>query len=132
LDLATFESTVGSPNDFVTVKAITGCTSDSVPGVPGVGPVTAWKWVRGEFISAARTAAIKASTEIIDRNIKLIKLPMQGTPSFALKIPQYNLEAIATIKELHEAVNLKEWRAFLGGRLSMEQMQRERMRARHG
>lgn len=127
-DYESFLATVGHPNDFVTVKAITGCTSDSVPGVPGVGPITAWKWVRGEPISTARTAAIRASMEIIDRNIKLVRLPMEGTPSFNLRIPQYNLKALTTIKDLNEAADLKEWEAFLRGRLSMEQMQKKRMR----
>lgn len=37
------------PIEFAKVKALAGCKSDNVPGIPGVGEKTALKWLRGEL-----------------------------------------------------------------------------------
>lgn len=129
-NLEQFTKEVGSPKQFAMVKAIAGCSSDSVPGVPGVGPVTAWKWLRGEAISDARRKAIESSPQLIDRNMRLVKLPLDGTPEFNLKVPCYKYEALEIIRGLDHEADLSEWSVFLRGRLSLSEMQSRGIRTR--
>ena len=71
------------PHEWVRVKQIAGCTSDSVPGVPGVGEKTAIKYIRGELASKLKTfKAIESEEgkEAIARNFWLVKLPLPTTP----------------------------------------------------
>ena len=74
------------PTEWVLVKAIAGDTSDSIPGVKGVGISRAIKYLKGEMKeSSAFYKRIKESTDLIERNIRLVKLPFEGTPSLTLK-----------------------------------------------
>lgn len=58
------------------VKAIAGCSSDCIPGVPGVGEKTAIKYLRGQLDSKTKKYQdISKSRDIIDRNQRLVGLP---------------------------------------------------------
>jgi DNA polymerase I len=71
-----------TPKEWVDVKAIAGCSSDGIPGIPGVGEVTACKYLNRKLAYHLKTyRAIKESTELIDRNKRLVRLPFEGTPS---------------------------------------------------
>ncbi len=75
------------PEEWVEVKALAGCSSDSIPGVPRVGNKVAAQYVTGHLPS--HTLAWKSITnpmyqELISRNRKLVKLPLEGCNSFEL------------------------------------------------
>ncbi len=68
------------------VKAIGGCKSDEVPGIPGVGEKTAIKYING--VLGTHTKAykdIKNGTDIINRNRELVKLPLGKEVIFTIK-----------------------------------------------
>lgn len=83
-DATTIKSFIGEkgvePKQWVDVKAIAGCSSDNIPGVVGVGEITAIRYLRGELKDHSKAyKAIKENTELIERNRQLIKLPIKGT-----------------------------------------------------
>lgn len=74
-----------APTDWAKVKAIAGCNTDDVPGVDGVGEVTAAKYLRGDF--RARTPTVQKieawmADEQYRTNLKLVTLPYPGTRDF--------------------------------------------------
>ena len=83
-DSNTFEEAKGIPPEFwAEVKAITGCSTDDVPGVAGVGAKGAVDWIIGNLNPTSKKAqAIKAATALIEFNKQLVKLPWPGTPDF--------------------------------------------------
>ena len=70
-----------APTSWGTVKAVAGCKSDDVPGVKGVGEVTAAKWV-GTTLKRRSQAykKIQEAAELINTNMKLTNLPFEGCP----------------------------------------------------
>jgi len=82
------DSLAPSPRTFLLWRAIEGDTSDSIPGVPGVGPVTVRKlygnsrWDGGsikDYITTAKLAGkrgdtLRSSIDLIKRNIGLMEL----------------------------------------------------------
>lgn len=74
------------PERWHCVKALAGCVSDDVPGVEGVGIATAIKYLTGTLSPSWETAKrIEASKDVFNLNLKLVKLPLPGVRSFALK-----------------------------------------------
>lgn len=70
------------PSKWAWVKATAGCTSDNVKGIYRIGESTALKYLRGELKDTAKTkAAIEESGDLIRKNMKLVKLPLEGTNS---------------------------------------------------
>jgi len=67
------------PKQWVMVKAIGGCSSDTVPGIPGVGEKTAIKYLKGELKPASKAfQSIEAGKDVIARNLKVVSLPLAG------------------------------------------------------
>lgn len=74
------------PKQWRDVKAYAGCSTDDVPGVPGVGEATAAKWLRGELNDTTKTAQkLDAAGELYLRNIQVVRLPFPGTPLFNIE-----------------------------------------------
>jgi 5'-3' exonuclease len=75
------------PKDWAKLKAIAGCSSDNVKGIPGVGEKTAIKYLTGQLDeSHAKYKAIKRGwKKIVLRNKRLVLLPFEGTPVPKLK-----------------------------------------------
>jgi DNA polymerase-1 len=63
-----------SPSLWHYVKAIAGCVSDNVKGVSGVGVKTAIRYLNGQ-LRGIKKDKIEESKEIVNRNLKLVKLP---------------------------------------------------------
>jgi DNA polymerase-1 len=86
-DIEAFRKQWGiEPERWPDVKALAGCSTDDVPGVSGVGEITAAKWLRGMLGAHTETARkLAAATELYRTNIKLVRLPFTGTPVFDLK-----------------------------------------------
>jgi DNA polymerase-1 len=73
------------PNDWKKVKAVAGCKTDEVPGIPGIGEKTIIKYLRNELPPHHKTyqkIKDKQYFDLITRNKKLVILPFEGTPSF--------------------------------------------------
>lgn len=69
------------PRQWAVVKAIAGCATDGVPGIHGIGEVTALKWIRGELAEDSRQhKMIIDGGHIVRRNRRLVELPYLGTP----------------------------------------------------
>ena len=70
------------PARWADVKALAGCSTDDVPGVRGVGELTAARYLRGELGSHLKTAQrIRAARHLYQRNIQIVRLPFAGTPT---------------------------------------------------
>lgn len=68
-----------STKQWAMIKAIAGCDGDGVTGVRGVGEVTAAKYLNGKLSDTTQAVdAIKRSKDIIERNLKLVTLPLDG------------------------------------------------------
>lgn len=73
------------PSLWAGVKAIAGCTSDNVPGVRGVGEVTAVKWFQSKLKhESAAYKKISDNLDVYNRNIKLVRLPFEGVDQFEI------------------------------------------------
>lgn len=95
-----------TPDDFKTlkgvdpahwgmVKAIGGCSSDNVKGIPGIGEVTAVKYLTNKLPEKHKTYQRIVSAEgrkVIKRNKGLVVLPHAKTEPVVLKDPQYDLD----------------------------------------
>lgn len=72
------------PWQWAIVKAMAGCNTDNVPGIPGIGEVTALKFLRGELKKDSKAYQMIKSPEagrIVERNRKLVELPFEASPS---------------------------------------------------
>ena len=68
------------PIQWVQVKALAGCTSDAIPGIPGVGEVTAGKFLRGLLKPASKAyQSIERFQSVWQNNLPLVRLPFEGT-----------------------------------------------------
>lgn len=65
-----------TPAQWVKVKAIAGCTSDNIPGVPGVGEKTAARYILKTLSATSKGyASITAQLEECKARVPLVKLP---------------------------------------------------------
>src|SRR6185436_3339106 len=77
LDAGGFEIRYGiNPQQWARLKAIAGCSSDEIPGVPGVGEKTAAKFLQGN--GGPRSVGIAFEAKLINRNLQLTTLPFPG------------------------------------------------------
>lgn len=115
------------PNEYVSVLAMMGCSSDGVPGIPGVGEVTAFRYVSGYLegdtkIPEKRRHSIesKEGASIIKRNRGLVQLPFEGCPDITLTtLPVYNRKQALQYP--------KAFSGFFNGRFSLESVQKRRL-----
>ena len=77
----TLRKTYGvSPEDWISVKALAGCDTDDVPGVPGVGEGRAVQYLTGKMNRrGALGKRIEKSETQIQLNRTLVRLPFPGT-----------------------------------------------------
>ena len=71
------------PKHWIDVKSLAGCKSDRVPGIAGVGEITALKYIRQELPHNHKThqrIQTPHSIEVIKRNRLLVELPFPNTP----------------------------------------------------
>ena len=76
-----------SPRKWKHVKAIAGCSSDSIPGIERVGEKTAIKYLRRELKETSKAYQSIGSDEnnVLGRNIQIVALPFPGTMDVCLK-----------------------------------------------
>jgi len=69
-----------TPDKWIEVKKIAGCSSDNVPGITGVGEKTAIKYLNNELKKTSKKYKdIKENKELIEFNDQLVNLPFEGT-----------------------------------------------------
>lgn len=93
------------PISWRDVKAIAGCTSDNVPGVEGVGEITAAKYLTGKLTGKKAQAIIDFRNSLLyNRNANLVYLPYTGTPFYKLQEDKLDVKAW---KELMRDLGIK-------------------------
>ena len=110
------------PKMWKRVKSYGGCSTDEVPGVPGVAEKTAIKYIRGELPSHYKTfKAIesKIGRKLINRNKSLVILPFRGTPEYRIKedsISKIKLQGVAREFGFNAILNdLERWTRIFKG-----------------
>lgn len=73
-----FDNKKVTQSQWAEVKALAGCQSDAVPGISGVGEVTAIKYVRGEKIGEKVKSKIHCSQKTLELTRRLVRLPFGG------------------------------------------------------
>ncbi len=89
------------PYRWIDVKAIAGCSSDNIKGIPGVGEKTAIKYLTGNLPNTHKTYQRIESAQgqrVIQRNLKLVELPFEGIHEFSLKKDCMSKEGWTKIK----------------------------------
>jgi 5'-3' exonuclease len=83
------------PALWSSVKAIAGCGADNVPGLRGIGEVTAAKYYRGKLKpeSAAFRKITGEGIDVYNRNIKIVRLPFAGTEVFRMRPDEVSRES---------------------------------------
>lgn len=69
------------PEEWAMVKAMAGCSTDNVKGIPNVGETRAIKHLTGKY---EYRCTGREAEKIIQRNLRLVKLPMKGTKKIVL------------------------------------------------
>jgi DNA polymerase I len=72
---------------WASVKSISGCSGDGVPGVDGVGDTTAIKYLKGKLKSTTKSFKDIQSylgSDKYEINSRLVTLPFVGTPHFKI------------------------------------------------
>lgn len=81
------------PFQWAQVKAISGCDTDDVEGVEGVGEKTAAKWILGKLKPESKKCiAIEANLGVMKKNKELVTLPFKGLPPFNILPDEYDTE----------------------------------------
>ena len=78
-----------TPDEWIRVKCIAGCNSDSVPGIKGVGIKTAIRYLKGILGQKTQARANIESVEgqkRIQDNLPLIELPLEGVKDFPVHL----------------------------------------------
>jgi 5'-3' exonuclease len=75
-----------TPDRWVQVKALAGCSTDCVPGINGVAEKTAIQFLKGEMNSGKIKDRIEEWIETPQYliNLDLVRVPYPGTPDFIL------------------------------------------------
>jgi DNA polymerase-1 len=76
------------PDRWPGVKALAGCSTDGIPGVPGVGEKTAAKWQAGKVKPGTKAydrLVTKDAAKLYRFNLPLVKLPWPGLCNFKLR-----------------------------------------------
>lgn len=98
-----------SPKQWKLVKAIGGCTSDNVIGVPGVGEKTAIKYVTGTLDTKIKKyKLIEDNKKLIEKSKKLTSLPFNGN----IDLPRLKNDKI-TLSKFKQAFTKYELKFFL-------------------
>lgn len=81
-----------APQLWPEVKALAGCRSDTVPGIPGIGECRALAYLKESAHEKNVIIDTPVGRAILERNRKLVNLPFQGTPKMVLdwqRLPSY-------------------------------------------
>ncbi len=122
-DAVSFLNKTGiDPDMWGRVKSLSGCSSDNVAGIRGVGEQTAIKYLKGELPATRQTHRKILSPEgqrTLKVNRDLVVLPHRATRPITLRDPEYRIETFfAYCKEFgfHSILDeQKSWEMFFRG-----------------
>lgn len=109
------------PTDWPMVKALAGCKSDTVPGIPGVGEVYAARWVADVTIPSKQQKQID---EYVRANrhrpaLEVVTLPFAGCPPVTLRDDDWtDHDWNIAVKELGMETLTREMQPSVGMNLS--------------
>jgi len=107
------------PTEWNLVKALGGCGSDEVPGIPGVGEKTAIKYLNEKLSTscqAYKTIQTHLTTTFI-RNHWLVTLPLSGIPkNYKFLRNRLTKENQTVIEDCYDINFEKEWRRYYARR----------------
>ena len=127
----TFKSYKGVRSDqWVQVKELSGCSSDGISGVGGVGEVTAIDYICGRLLpNSKRYMRIQSADgrEIIARNRELVSLPHKLTGVVVPREPHYNWDGFKSLCFQYgwesfvdfSSARGRSWRVLCAGRASL-------------
>lgn len=103
------------PSDWAYAKALAGCASDTVPGIPGVGLKTACKYIMDIKLPASKLEAITGPEGKIAyrRNLPLVKLPHEEFPGVRLVSPAKERFVTGDLVKIFQKYGMK---SFVDGR----------------
>jgi DNA polymerase I len=111
------------PEQWAKVLAIAGCSTDDVQGIDGVGEKTAAKFLRKELKPhTVAYQAIRQGWDRCKRNLKLVKLPLDGVAKFELVPDEVSVEGWEKFTEEMGFKSLREHAPFMirGGRARIQ------------
>lgn len=105
------------------VKAIAGCSTDSVPGVKGIGYKTAVKFLTGDLSvdSKAVQKIAKEFEKVYERNKKLVYLPFDDNLDFVIRNNEFNFDNFIDLcdeynfRSFTRSEYLNKWKEFFNG-----------------
>lgn len=106
------------PSKWAEVKALAGCSGDSVQGLPGIGEKTAAAYIAGTLKKGSKKWQIieNAPEELLRRNRWLVTLPLPGTPSFPIlqnRFDQREFNLICRRLGFHKLRGVEDWQIYL-------------------
>ena len=107
---AKFEKLFGIPaNRWADVKALAGCVTDCVPGIPGVGETKAIAYVTGTMNPTGLTyMRIQRSQDVIDLTSRLVRLPFDGhVLEFEYEKDKFDLKYISDLINKYNLITLE-------------------------
>lgn len=105
------------PDEWPLVKAMAGCSTDNIKGIPSIAEKRAVLHLRGKYQSKCTG---REAEKIINRNMKLVKLPMKGTKKiFLQEQPLIDVNVFVDICKEFEfkkfLVNIDLWEQLFAG-----------------
>lgn len=104
------------PQEWRLVKAIAGCTSDTIKGVPSIGEKRALAYIK-KMGSEKHCKLIKEYEDVVNRNYELVQIPYNGT-ELKTKIPnnlfKFNMEVFKKLCDIMDfkSFSLFEWESI--------------------
>ena len=99
------------PGQWAHVKALAGCSSDTVPGVPGVGEKTAIRYLCGKLPPKYKTyqqIISKKGQSIYARNLLLVRLPLPVTSPIIIEPDELSMGGLEEVCKRYKLPSL--WR----------------------
>jgi 5'-3' exonuclease len=113
-----------SPNVWPYFRALTGDTSDAIPGISMVGPDKATHFLTKSLGKTGKVYSRIVSPEgknIVRRNLKLMTLPWGGVGTFPLKKDKLSISALVDLANrlqfdhLITPDKMRQWHDFFNG-----------------
>lgn len=125
LDYKRFKHLFGiEPEQWIEVKTLAGCPTDCVPGVKGIGRLSALKYItegallRNNGKPSLKQIAIDTAKETGELALwrKLVTIPFEGTPDVKIQPNRYNPSKffqICTEYNIHNRIDQNFWAEFM-------------------